>query len=101
MLDLNNSFKIPKIGLGTWLCKSSEEVTYESIKCGIRLIDTASRYGIEEEVGKGISRAINEGIVKREDLFIVTKCWIDERNDPIDILYPMAVQFPDYCLQFV
>ena len=49
------------------------EVIYSSIKDGTRLIDTASRYGSEEGIGKGIKRAIDEGIVKREDLFITTK----------------------------
>ena len=35
--------------------------------------DTALNYDSEEGIGKGIKRAIEEGIVKREDLFITTK----------------------------
>ena len=66
--------KIPSIGIGTALMTSDiSEVIYSSIKDGTRLIDTASRYGSEEAIGKGIKRAIEEGIVKREDLFITTK----------------------------
>lgn len=34
-----------------------------------------SDYGNELEAGQGVSRAIKEGIVKRSDLFIVSKLW--------------------------
>lgn len=34
-----------------------------------------SDYGNEVEAGQGVARAIKEGIVKREDLFIVSKLW--------------------------
>ena len=74
--------KIPKIGVGTCNMKNIEEVLYQSIKDGIRLIDTASRYKNEEEVGKAINKAISDGIVRREDLFVVTKFWLDEKEDP-------------------
>ena len=32
-------------------------------------------YGNEQESGRGVARAIREGIVKRSDLFIVSKLW--------------------------
>jgi diketogulonate reductase-like aldo/keto reductase len=72
---LNNGIQIPKLGLGTWLIegKNAEDAVYEAIRNGYRMIDTAQAYGNEEEVGKGIARAIGEGLVKREDLFIGTK----------------------------
>ena len=81
-LTLNNGLACPIIGLGTCAINNVEEVVYQSIKDGTRLIDTASIYKNEEEVGKGIKRAMDEGIVKREDLFIVTKCWVTEKKDP-------------------
>ena len=74
--------KIPNIGIGTSHMNNVVEVIYQSIKDGVRLIDTASKYENEVEVGKGINKAIDEGIVKREDLFIVTKFWINEKEDP-------------------
>ena len=80
------AFNCPKIGLGTCNLKEIEQVVYQSIKDGVRLIDTASKYENEEQVGKGIKKAIDEGILKREDLFIVTKCWIDEKKDPENAL---------------
>ena len=42
---------------------------------GVRLIDTASAYGNEEEIGQGIREAIVEGIVQREDIFVTTKIY--------------------------
>ena len=74
--------KIPNIGIGTSDVKNVEAVAYQAIKDGVRLIDTASAYKNEEGVGKAINKAINDGIVKREDLFVVTKCWLSEKDDP-------------------
>lgn len=74
--------KIPNIGVGTCNMKNIEEVLYQAIKDGVRLIDTASIYKNEEDVGKAINKAINDGIVKREELFVVTKFWINEKEDP-------------------
>ena len=74
--------QMPNIGIGTSHMNNIDEVIYQSIKDGVRLIDTASMYKNEEEVGRAINKAINDGIVKREDLFIVTKLWIDEKEDP-------------------
>ena len=68
-----NKAKIPTIGLGTAYMSNVAEVVFSSIKDGTRLIDTAAVYGTESGVGKGIKKAIDEGLVKREDLFIVTK----------------------------
>ena len=97
-LKLNNGLEIPIMGLGTTRLrnlndankslkgedrmKDVEDVVYSSIKHGTRLIDTASKYENEVEVGKGINKAIEEGIVKREDLFVITKMWPDEKEDP-------------------
>ena len=79
---LNNNLEIPLIGLGTSRVKDIEEVVYHSIKDGVRLIDTALLYKNEEEIGEGIKRAIKDGLVKREELFIVDKLWIDDKSNP-------------------
>ncbi len=41
----------------------------------MRLIDTASAYGNEEEIGEAIREAIDDGIVEREDIFVITKIY--------------------------
>lgn len=69
---------IPKLGLGTWKVAKdvAQSVVYNSIKeLGIRHIDCACDYGNEVEVGMGIKQAIDEGIVKREELWVTTKLW--------------------------
>ena len=56
---------IPTIGIGTaYMASDISEIIFSSIKDGTRLIDTASIYGSEEGVGKGVKKAIKEGIVK-------------------------------------
>jgi D-xylose reductase len=72
-IKLNNGYYMPSFGLGTFNVKNLEEIVYLSIKSGIRLFDTAFKYNNEKEVGLGIKRAINEGLVKREELFIISK----------------------------
>ena len=79
---LNNGLKIPLIGLGTSRINPTEDIVYYSINDGIRLIDTAFKYENEKEVGLGIQKALKNGIVKRKDLFIIGKIWIDQRDDP-------------------
>lgn len=75
--QLADGNKIPVLGFGTLRVKDAsgnvENVIYEAIKSGYRHIDTAESYNNEAEVGMAIKRAIDEGIVKREELFVTTK----------------------------
>ena len=50
-------------------------LAYKAIKVGYRLFDGAYDYQNEKEAGQGIKRAIDEGLVKREDIFVTTKLW--------------------------
>ena len=79
---LKYGIEIPYVGMGTSRIQNVEEAIYNSIKNGIRLIDTAFKYGNEEQVGKGIKKALDEGICKREDLFIIGKIWLEEKEHP-------------------
>ncbi|CEP10423.1 hypothetical protein [Parasitella parasitica] len=69
--------KIPLVGYGTARipANETEEVVYNAIKAGNRLIDGALLYSNEPEVGRAVRKAIADGIVKREELFIVGKLW--------------------------
>ena len=75
MVMLNNGYEMPIIGLGTWQLNGevAENSVYEAIKNGYRLIDTAYWYGNEENVGRAVRKAINEGLIKRDEIFITTK----------------------------
>jgi len=69
--------KMPLVGYGLWKIPrdSCTDAVYNAIKAGYRLFDGACDYGNEKMAGEGIRRALNEGIVKREELFITTKLW--------------------------
>ncbi len=74
---LNSGYEMPINGLGTYSlhgdeCRNSVRSALES---GVRLIDTASAYGNEEEIGEAIRQAIDDGIVEREDIFVITKIY--------------------------
>ena len=74
---LNSGYEMPIIGLGTWTLNDdeAENSVYHALKSGMRLIDTARYYGNEVRVGRGLQKAINEGIVTREDVFITSKIY--------------------------
>ena len=71
-IKLMNGLKLPGIGFGTY---KAEEKSFEAVcaalDAGYRLIDTASVYGNEREVGE----AVASGGVPREELIITTKAW--------------------------
>ena len=77
---LNSGHEMPVLGIGTYALSDiqAENSVYWSLKAGFRLIDTARIYGNEPGVGRGIKRAIDEGIVKREDIFVTTKMWTSD-----------------------
>lgn len=78
-VTLSNGVKMPKNGYGVYQISKEdcERCVLDAIKVGYRLIDTAQSYFNEEEVGNAIQKAISDGIVKREELFITSKVWID------------------------
>jgi diketogulonate reductase-like aldo/keto reductase len=68
---LNNGVEMPLLGLGCWDMngKEAQQAVEAALEIGYRLIDTASMYENETEVGNGISQAA----VPRSDIFITTK----------------------------
>lgn len=47
----------------------------DALREGYRCLDAASDYGNEKEVGEGITKAIADGVVKREDIWVTSKLW--------------------------
>ncbi len=74
---LANDLKMPLLGIGTFMISpaDAEISVYKALKNGYRLIDTANAYMNEAAVGKAMKRAIAEGVVKREEIFLSTKLW--------------------------
>ncbi|KAK0748003.1 NADP-dependent oxidoreductase domain-containing protein [Apiosordaria backusii] len=89
VIKLSSGYDMPQVGFGLWKVDNAiaSDVVYNAIKAGYRLFDGACDYGNEVECGKGVARAISEGLVKREELFIVSKLWNTfhdgERVEPI------------------
>ncbi len=76
-VKLNNGIEMPILGFGVFQVSDPNECersVYDAIQVGYRLIDTAASYQNEEAVGKAIKRSG----VKREELFITTKLWIQD-----------------------
>ena len=81
---LNTGAKMPLEGFGVFQIPDAnvcEQSVYDAVKAGYRLIDTAAAYMNEEAVGKAVSRAIADGLVTRDDLFITTKVWVQDMKN--------------------
>ena len=81
---LNSGYMMPIMGLGTYAldhdtCVNSVMSLLES---GGRLIDTAYMYGNEEAVGEGVRKGMEEYGIPREDIFVITKIYPNQFNDP-------------------
>lgn len=78
-VKLNNGIEMPQLGFGVFQItdlKQCKEAVLNALNTGYRLIDTASVYANEEAVGE----AIKKSRIKREELFITTKVWINEEG---------------------
>ena len=79
-VTLNSGYEMPLNGIGTYSLTGDE--CYNSIisalNSGVRLIDTAYFYGNEAEIG----RAIRDSGVPREEIFVITKIYPSQFNDP-------------------
>jgi diketogulonate reductase-like aldo/keto reductase len=70
---------MPLFGFGTFRIPQgsvTQQVVRTALEYGYRLIDTASSYGNEEDVGRAL---IDSGIA-REKIFLTTKVWVDEQG---------------------
>ena len=85
---LNSGWEMPIIGTGTWTLsdEEAENSTYYALKAGMRLIDTARYYQNETGVGKGLARAIEEGIVTREEVFITSKIYGGDHDRAVKVI---------------
>lgn len=69
--------KMPLVGFGLWKVTkaTTADTVYKALQAGYRLLDGAGDYGNEKEAGEGLARAIKDGVVKREDVFVTSKLW--------------------------
>ncbi len=78
-VTIADGVRMPLLGLGTYRSADGDEVANAvctALELGYRGIDTASLYGNESGVGRGI----RESGLAREDVFVATKIWNDEQG---------------------
>ena len=82
-VTLNNELKCPIIGIGTFMLSpaEAENSVREALKMGYSLIDTANAYVNERACGRGIK----DSGLNREDVFLSTKLWPSEYENPNDV----------------
>ena len=79
-ITLNNGLQCPVIGIGTYMLapKDAQNSVAEALRMGYSLVDTANAYVNERAVGRGI----RESGVDRKQVFLSTKLWSSEYENP-------------------
>ena len=77
-IKLNNGIEMPIVGFGVYQIdeKQCQQAVLDAIDVGYRLIDTATAYQNERQVGN----AIKVSGIDRKDLFITTKLWLNRAS---------------------
>lgn len=72
--------EMPLVGLGTWQASGDDarRAVVDALEVGYRLIDTATGYGNEDQVGQ----ALRDAGLPREDVFVTTKLPPEQADDP-------------------
>ena len=82
-VKFNNGRTMPVLGLGTYSLHGQTciRAVRAALDCGVRLIDTASMYGNEREVGMAVRDAVKNGL-SRNEIFVTTKIYPTQFGDP-------------------
>ena len=90
--DLVLPLELPSVGLGLWKAQKAGEAkgaVIAALKAGYKLLDGAAAYGNEQEVGEGLHESIAAGVVRREDVWVVSKLfnthhvWQGDKSRPV------------------
>lgn len=79
-IELNDGNRIPQLGLGVFKLdtQETERIVSEALEAGYRHIDTAFIYRNET----GVGRAIAASGIPRDEIFVTTKLWNTDHEDP-------------------
>lgn len=82
-VKFNNGKSIPVVGLGTYSLHGQTciRAVRAALDCGVRLIDTASFYDNEREVGSAVRDAVKNGL-SRDEIFVTTKIYPTQFGNP-------------------
>lgn len=101
-VTLASGYEMPLLALGTW--KAPAGVTgaavETAIKAGYRNIDTANDYNNEAEIGVALKNCFDQGIVKREEVFVQSKLW-NSNHRPEHVLPDLEQTLTDLQLDYV
>ena len=96
-VTLHNGLQLPLEGFGVFQVRDKEickQAVIDALKTGYRLIDTAASYTNEDAVGEAVREAVEMGICKREDVFVVSKMWVQDMKN-----YEMAKKAIDVSIK--
>ncbi len=101
-LSFSDGDQMPALGLGTWKSKPGEvyEAVLEAIRVGYRHIDCAPIYENEPEVGQAFKKAFDDGLVKREELWVTSKLWNDSHREE-DVIPALEKTLSDLRLDYL
>ncbi len=96
---LRGGDSIPAIGLGTFGSdrygpETVARAVETAIGLGYRLVDCAAVYRNEAQVGAALARVLGDGLVRRDELFVVSKVWNDHHGKG-DVLLSCARSLRD------